>query len=290
MKSMTGFGRATTPLGNFQLTVQVSSVNRRSLELVVNLPEEWQELEPLVGERVRAVASRGRVSLWIDARPPESASDGFADPVAVGHWLDHLASLAAARGLPFAPTTELLWQIANSQRGAPALPPVAPAGPTVLALVDTALAGFAAMRAHEGAVLRADCMSRAAILRVHLAAIAERAPLVPGICRENLQRRLREAGLAIDLDDERVLKEIALFADRCDITEEITRARSHLDQLDTLLGSEGELGRKAEFLLQELGREINTTGSKANDLAIAKLVIESKNELERLREQLANVE
>ncbi len=105
-----------------------------------------------------------------------------------------------------------------------------------------------------------------------------------------LLKRLREAGLELDLDDDRVLQEIALFADRCDITEEITRFRSHLDQFAALLKSEGEIGRKAEFILQELGREAHTMGAKANDLAISRHVIELKNELERVKEQIANVE
>jgi uncharacterized protein (TIGR00255 family) len=96
--------------------------------------------------------------------------------------------------------------------------------------------------------------------------------------------------LELKVDDERVLKEIALFADRSDVTEELTRLRSHLDQFTALLKSEGEIGRKAEFILQEIGREVNTTGAKANDLTISKAVIELKNELERIREQIANVE
>jgi uncharacterized protein (TIGR00255 family) len=108
--------------------------------------------------------------------------------------------------------------------------------------------------------------------------------------RDALHKRLREAGLELDVGDERVLKEVALFADRCDITEELTRLRSHLDQFTTLLKSNGEIGRKSEFILQEIGREIHTIGSKANDLEISKNVIELKNELERIREQIANVE
>ena len=103
-------------------------------------------------------------------------------------------------------------------------------------------------------------------------------------------QRLRQAGLELNVNDERVLKEIALFADRCDVTEELTRLRSHFEQFAALLKSEGEIGRKAEFLLQEIGREVNTIGSKANDLAISRAVIELKNELERVREQIANVE
>jgi uncharacterized protein (TIGR00255 family) len=105
-----------------------------------------------------------------------------------------------------------------------------------------------------------------------------------------LLQRLRQAGLELDVEDERVLREIALFADRCDVTEELTRLRSHFDQFTALLKSDAEIGRKAEFILQEIGREVNTIGSKANDLTISKAVIELKNELERVREQIANVE
>ncbi|HTO04524.1 MAG TPA: DUF1732 domain-containing protein, partial [Opitutus sp.] len=120
--------------------------------------------------------------------------------------------------------------------------------------------------------------------------IVARAPLVAPTYRELLMQRLRQAGLELDVNDERVLREIALFADRTDVTEELTRLRSHLDQFTALLKSEAEIGRKSEFILQEVGREVNTIGSKANDLTVSKAVIELKNELERIREQIANVE
>ena len=146
------------------------------------------------------------------------------------------------------------------------------------------------MRAKEGEALYIDFIGRVDLCRVHIDAVAERAPAVAPAYRLQLQRRLRDAGLELDVTDERVLREIALFADRCDVSEEITRFRSHLDQLTALLKTEEEIGRKADFILQELGREANTIGSKANDLSIAKAVIELKNELERIREQMANVE
>ena len=156
--------------------------------------------------------------------------------------------------------------------------------------MDRALHEFSVMRAKEGEALLIDFLARIGTLRRLVEAVAVRAPQVAPSYREVLLRRLREAGLELDLDDERVLKEIALFADRSDITEEITRFRSHLDQFGPLLKSEGEIGRKAEFILQEMTREAHTMGSKANDLAISRHVIELKNELERVREQMANVE
>ncbi|HOY53132.1 MAG TPA: DUF1732 domain-containing protein, partial [Opitutaceae bacterium] len=204
--------------------------------------------------------------------------------------LDKLAEFSARRGVAFAPTSELIWSIANSQRKQPELPSAEEAQPVLLQTLKDALKAFAEMRAREGATLLADLSGRTALLRGHMDGIAERAPLVPPAYRETLNKRLREAGLEIALDDERVLKEIALFADRCDITEEITRFRSHLEQFDALLRSDGEIGRKAEFILQELGRETNTTGAKGNDITISRHVIELKNELERIREQIANVE
>jgi uncharacterized protein (TIGR00255 family) len=146
------------------------------------------------------------------------------------------------------------------------------------------------MRGTEGAALLVDFLARVAMIRRHHALIAERAPSVSPQYRDLLLQRLRQAGLTLELSDERVLKEVALFADRCDVTEELTRLGSHLDQLEALLRSDGEIGRKAEFILQEIGREVHTIGSKANDLVISRSVIDLKNELERIREQVANVE
>jgi len=290
MKSMTGFGRAAAVLDGKELSVQIASVNRRGIEIVVSLPDAWRELEAPIGERIRTVASRGRITVAIGVAAPPTRAEGLPDDASVGRVLDHLAGLAARRGLPFAPDAQLLWQVVAGLRGTQTLPPAETAGPAVQSTLDQALAGFSAMRASEGAALLRDLTERVAALRRLFSGIAERAALVPGLYRDILLRRLREAKLELDPGDERVLKEIALFADRSDISEEITRARSHLDQLDALLQAEGEIGRKAEFILQELGREVNTSGSKANDLPIAKLVIEAKNELERMREQMANVE
>lgn len=286
---MTGFGRATAALDNFTITAQVSSVNRKTLDLTVSLPEAWESLEAPIGELVRRVAARGKVHVDLEVTGNTGAAACW-DETAAAETLSQLANFAATQGLAFKPTPELLWQVVNSQRKNGELPPAEEVHEVVTTTVEEALRAFAAMRAKEGEALHVDFFARLAILHRHVAAVAERAPLVPPAYREQLMKRLRDAGLELDVSDERVLKEIALFADRCDISEELTRLRSHLHQLETLLKSEGEIGRKAEFILQEIGREVHTIGSKANDLAIAKHVIELKNELERVREQMANVE
>jgi uncharacterized protein (TIGR00255 family) len=236
------------------------------------------------------VAARGRVSVAVELTGARGASEIVWDEAEVNAALDRLAAMAEARGLAFTPTPELLWAVANSQRKAIEMPSAEESAAIVTETVGEALRGFAAMRAQEGESLLVDFLARLRLLKTHVEAIAARAPHVTANYRELLMQRLRQAGLELDVNDERVLKEIALFADRTDVTEELTRLRSHFDQFTGLLKSSGEIGRKAEFILQEIGREVNTIGSKANDLTISKAVIELKNELERVREQIANVE
>lgn len=290
MKSMTGYGRATAALGSSTLTVQVSSVNRKTLDLAINLPDEWEGLEPAVSELVRNAASRGRISVIVELTGSRGTSEILWDEAEVNAAIDRLAALAEERGIKFAPTPELLWSIANSQRKAAELPGAEDAAPLVADTVAEALRAFVAMRAQEGEALLVDLLARLNVLRGLVDLVAARAPQVAPNYRELLMQRLRQAGLELDVNDERVLREIALFADRCDVTEELTRLRSHFEQFTGLLKSNAEIGRKAEFILQEIGREVNTIGSKANDLTISKAVIELKNELERVREQIANVE
>ncbi len=287
---MTGYGRGMAALGSQTLTVQVSSVNRKTLDLAIRLPDEWESLEALVGEQVRKVAQRGRVSVVIELTGAAGGAELGWDDAEVGAVLDRLADLADTRGVSFTPTSELLWSIASSQRKNAQLAEADTAATAVRGALADALRSFGAMRAREGEALLIDFITRLATLRAQVEVVAARAPLVPAAYRGQLLQRLRQAGLELDLDDERVLREIALFADRCDVTEELTRLRSHFEQFSALLKSDGEIGRKAEFILQEIGREVNTIGSKANDLTISRAVIELKNELERVREQMANVE
>jgi uncharacterized protein (TIGR00255 family) len=260
------------------------------LDLAINLPDEWREMEASLAEQVRQVASRGRVSVVVEVEGGGRQAGGVWDEEAAASALDRLQAFAARENVDFAPSADLLWQIANAQRSQVKLPTAEVAQPAVAEALAGALRAFAAMRAREGEALLVDFLQRVELLHRQVEVIAARAPMVPEAYRGQLMRRLREAGLELDLEDERVLREIALFADRCDISEELTRLRSHLEQFAHLLKSEAEIGRKAEFILQEIGREVNTIGSKANDLTISRAVIELKNELERVREQMANVE
>ncbi len=287
MNSMTGFGRGSAALGAHSVAVQVNSVNRRGLDLSVSLPDAWEQLESSVSEAVRKQVARGKVHVVVTAEGGTGAKTW--DEKFVSEALDRLKSLADARNVPFEPTADLLWQIAQAGDGV-TLPDPAVAWPAVEEALRAALRGLTVMRAKEGESLLVDFLGRVEKLHQQVEAIATRAPQIAGTYREQLMQRLRTAGLELDVNDERVLKEVALFADRSDVSEEITRLRSHLGQLTELLRGGGEAGRKGEFLLQEIGREIHTIGSKANDLQISQRVIEFKNEHERIREQMANVE
>jgi uncharacterized protein (TIGR00255 family) len=289
MNSMTGYGRATAALGTQTLTVQVNSVNRRGLDLSMSLPDEWQAFEPAVGDAVRKLVQRGKVHVAVEvAGSGATAADWDQDGVTA--TLDQLTKFARAKHINFEVTGELLWAIASAQRNGTKLPADDETSALLLKTLGQALRGLGAMRAKEGEALLVDFLGRLEKLHAGVEAIAHRAPQISGVYKEQLLQRLRQAGLELDVSDERVLKEVALFADRSDITEEITRLRHHLSQLKELLRADGEIGRKAEFILQEIGREIHTIGSKANDLAISQRVIEFKNEIERIREQVANVE
>ena len=290
MRSMTGYGRAVATVGGLQVTVQVSSVNRKGLEVTLALPDEWEALEPGVGEAVRRVASRGKVHVAVECERPAGEAAETWDEAGAERQLARLETWARQRGVPFAPSPELLWSVLSSVRRPAGLPTAEVAGPALMAALEEALRAFAAMRRTEGAALLTDFLARLGTLRSNVTLVGDRAPAVAPHYRDQLQQRLRQAGLSLDIADERVLKEVALFADRCDVTEELTRLGSHLEQLEALLRSDGEMGRKAEFILQEIGREVHTIGSKANDLSISRAVIELKNELEHVREQIANVE
>jgi uncharacterized protein (TIGR00255 family) len=290
MNSMTGFGRAAAALGAATVSVRVASVNRKALDLKISLPDAWSELESVIADEVRKVAARGAIQLRVELAAASGAGEVDFDEAAAAAWLERLRKFAAAQGHALVLDAPTVSAVAGQFRRRVEPPAAAEAQPAVLAAVREALAGFAAMRAAEGAALKRDFEGRLALLAGHIEAIATRAPAVVVAAREALLKRLRDAGLELRVDDERVLKEVALFADRCDIAEELTRFRSHQAQLGKLVAGGGEIGRKAEFILQEMGREVNTTGAKANDYEIARLVIELKNELERIKEQIANVE
>ncbi|TVR55809.1 MAG: YicC family protein [Puniceicoccaceae bacterium] len=290
MNSMTGFGRASGTVGTVAFEVVLSSVNRRSLELSFSLPREWQPLEAELIPIIRRHAARGRIQIAVEVRRPEGAAAGWDDAAVAAAW-ERLSTLAARLGIPMDAGADTLLSLLEIAAKESALPPAENAAKAVRETLLQALDAFRASRIREGQALAADLSARIDKVRGWIDEIRSRAPEMPSRYRDLLLIRLRQAGLDLDPEDERVLKEIALFADRCDISEELTRLGSHLAQLAELLQETQEpVGRRLDFLLQEISREVHTTGAKSNDLEISKLVLEAKNELERIREQVQNIE
>ena len=291
MNSMTGFGAATAPLKNTAVRVEIGGVNRKQAEIAVALPRAWAELETPVRETVAAAVSRGRVNVSISLAAPA----GTAAPISLNKErlsaLKHcLNELIDSLGDHVEPTLDSLVRlgIVGEQTESDISPQEAQ--PAVNTALQEALAAFLALRAQEGENMKRDLLARIQTLRGYRGQLAERAAGVPARYRENLMKRLEECGLPLPLEDERLVKEIALFADRCDVTEEMTRLSSHLDQFEKICGRNEPVGRTLDFLCQEIFRELNTTGSKANDAALAQLVVNAKTELEKVREQVQNIE
>ncbi len=286
---MTGFGAGGAVR---EVGAEAASVNRKGLEVAVSLPREWSALEGQVTELARAKLSRGHVRLTITLQKTGAANPGAPtwDETAVAAALEQLRTLAGRVGVPFTADAELLLRLAQSTGGEAALPSAEEAAPAVLAAATAALEQLAAARRREGEALQRDLSARVATLARLRTEIAPLAPVSISRYREGLHTRLRQIGLEVDLNDERILREIALFADRCDIEEELTRLASHLAQFEKTLAGDGPAGRQLDFLCQEIHREINTIGSKAQHLEITRRVLEAKNELERIREQVQNIE
>lgn len=290
MNSMTGFGSGSAADEQLEVAVELSSVNRRNFEAIMSLPREWQSLERGLSERLRQFINRGRVQVSLQVNKLDKGSELSWDAEAVTATLDKFAQLAAERGLPFEPDANFLFSVVSSHKQNSELPDAENAKQLLDTAFESAVKELTAMRSIEGDALAKDLAERNGELEGILNEIRKTAANVVPDYKDALMQRLKQSGLEIDLDDERVLKEIALFADRSDITEEMTRLQSHLEQFSQILAEDGAIGRKLEFLLQEVNREFNTIGSKANSLEISKCVIEAKNQIERIREQLQNVE
>jgi len=288
MISMTGHGRGEFRTKTWAAVVECHSVNRKTAEVVCHTERGASWVEPVVRERALTAIARGRLQINITLAPAGGNATRILDHERAEAFLREARVLQKKLGVPGEIT---IADVLSAPGVARSSEPVGEgAKEAVLEALDEALAGLTATRRREGAALQKVLAKSAKAL----AAIAKKiAPLAKGVGarqRESLLRRISGAGLAISADDPRVLTEIALFAERGDITEELDRARSHLDQFHEKLATDGPVGRTLEFLAQELGREFNTIGSKASDAAIARLVIDAKAELDRIREQLANIE
>ena len=293
MKSMTGYGRGEWSQQGFKVTVELSAVNRKQGEVTVLLPRTLEVLEAQVRDLLNQRISRGRITARISLH---ASSGGGAGPFRLNSelakaYLRELRRLARELKLEENLTLHDLVNAPGVLEGAEQMADAGDLWPAVERALKQALDGLVKMRLREGEHLAADLSRRMAAIQKAAEQVRKRAPLVQKRYREQLIEKIKAAGLeAPGADDERLLKEVIYFADRSDITEEITRLQSHFKQFQDCLKSREAVGRTLDFLAQEMNREINTIGSKANDALISRQVVVMKAEMEKFREQAQNVE
>lgn len=290
--SMTGFGRAEFEVAGAGYQVELRSVNQRHLDLQVRLPRSLARFEPGLRRRLQPRFARGKVELSVNGRPGAALEALRIDGEVAGRYVEAARELAGRHGLGGALDVARLLALPGVARFAE---PELPEGEFESALaqaVDRAADATLAMRRAEGEALERDLRARLAELDALAAQVEERAGSVQAATREKLRKRAEQLAAETGLSDPaRLAQEVVWAADRLDVTEELVRLRSHGEQFRAALaGGAGGVGRRLEFLLQEMAREVNTLGSKGSDAPLAHLVVELKTGLERMREQVQNVE
>ena len=290
---MTGYGRGERSQDGFKITVELNSVNRKQAEISLYLPREMEMLEAQVRDAINRSIARGRITVRVSLHAGEgqaSAKMHLNVPLAKAYARE-LNRLAAQLKLSDSVTLDHLVRAPGVLQTDEQIAGGEDFWPAVEAALKQALTALLKMREREGAHLARDLSSRAGIMRQSVAKVKKHAPTVAEKYREQLMARIKSAGIeAPGVDDERLTKEIVYFADRSDISEELTRLESHFQQFDDCVKSKEPVGRTLDFLAQEMNREINTIGSKANDSLISRDVVTLKTELEKFREQAMNVE
>jgi uncharacterized protein (TIGR00255 family) len=292
MQSMTGYGRSEVHDEHVQLTVEARSVNHRYLDIMIRYPRLYTPLEARMKQLVGSHFARGRIEITIVQQTLDDVGQRLdvLDQGRARQYYETLQQLQATLRLPGTIDLGLLLtqrdilRIEDAQMDAEA-------GWKLLAQgLHAALLTLGQMRAQEGGFLGQDLRQRVASIVVYVDAIRQRLPDVVTTYRQRLEERIADLFEHHELDPERLYHEVVLFAERTDVTEELTRLEAHLQAMTQLLEAPGPIGRKSDFLLQEMNREVNTIASKSNDAKISQDVVEIKSELERMREQIQNVE
>jgi uncharacterized protein (TIGR00255 family) len=290
---MTGFGRGSADAedASVRIQVEIHSVNKKTLDVQISAPREWSGYEAQCKEWMSGAFERGRVNVQIKVESTQGGSESLAlNTKAMAESLEGLRNFAKSQSIDFAPDSSFLLELARSVKDSSSLPDWESLKSTLKEALLAALADIDSMRRQEGAALATDLKKRIATLENLRQQIEKNAAGNSERYRDALLERLKQLKLELDPSDERVLKEVAIYADRSDISEETTRLACHFEQFLSFIAGEEATGRKMDFLCQEIHRELNTTGSKSNDIEITRLVIEGKNELERIREQVQNIE
>lgn len=291
VKSMTGYGRARQTLHGRDITVEVRSVNNRYLDCTVKVPRTYIFAEDAVKSRVQKAVSRGKVDVFItiDATGADETVVAVNEPLARGYY-EALTKIRDMFSLEGELTAAVLAKFPDVLTVTKAEEDLESVAGDICAVLDEALEAYNAMRAVEGVKLCEDIAGRVTTIETVVGKVEERSPQTVAAYREKLTARMQEVLQSTTIDESRILTEAAIFADKIAVDEETVRLRSHISQLRTMLKSDQPVGRKLDFLIQEVNRECNTIGSKCNDLTIAQDVVNMKAEVEKIREQVQNIE
>lgn len=290
-KSMTGYGRARQTLHGRDITVEVRSVNNRYLDCTVKVPRTYIFAEDSVKSRVQKAVSRGKVDVFItiDATAADETVVAVNEPLARGYY-EALTKIRDMFSLEGELTAAVLAKFPDVLTVTKAEEDLESVAGDICAVLDEALEAYNAMRAVEGVKLCEDIAGRVTTIETVVGKVEERSPQTVAAYREKLTARMQEVLQSTTIDESRILTEAAIFADKIAVDEETVRLRSHIAQLRAMLKSDQPVGRKLDFLIQEVNRECNTIGSKCNDLTIAQDVVNMKAEVEKIREQVQNIE
>lgn len=291
LKSMTGYGKSESVTNAGKLTIEIRSVNHRYGEILVKLPRQFMSLESEIKKRVSNRFKRGKIDIFINFEQPSGVATSPQVNLAMAKAY-HEAFLALNHHLGIyepVPASIIIAQkdVLISQEMAPDMDGISE---TLFMTLSAAMDSFGEMRGAEGEALYAEIAGRITSIRDAVETVAVRTPAAVAANVDRLKERIARLLGDLQVDEMRLAQEVALIADRMEITEELVRLRSHFKQFDSLLKLEEPVGRKLDFLLQEMNREVNTIGSKANDAEIAAIVVELKSEMEKIREQIQNVE
>lgn len=293
IKSMTGFGRSEYSDGKRNIICEIRSVNHRYSDITVKMPRRYSFAEDKIKQTVKEKLVRGKVDVSINV---ENLTENDVviklNQLAAGQYYDNLRELKEQFGLSGEIDLSLMAGMPDVLKAVPDVDDEEELTKAILVPVAEASANLEKMRTIEGSRLAEDLIKKGETIKTILDQIEERSPLVVKDYMEKLRSRIAELlDGAAEIPEDRILTEAAIFADKCAIDEEITRLNSHLLQLKSILtGSESTVGKKLDFLVQEMNREANTIGSKANDITITNHMLNIKSEIEKIREQVQNIE
>lgn len=291
LKSMTGYGRNEAIVGTKKITVEVKSVNHRFTDYNIKVPRQYGFLEERMRLKISKAVARGKIDIYVNIE-----ACGEADKIVnvneelAKNYIEALNGISEKFGLENDVTTSVIASFPDIFRYEPKRDDEEELWQAVSEVADTAIAAFGNMREREGSRIEKDLRDRIDYMRSLAEKIDERSPQIVAEYKEKLYAKINELLEGRDIDDARVLTEVAIFADKVAVNEEIVRLASHYDEFDTIMSSGEPAGRKLDFLIQEINREVNTIGSKASDLETAKMVVRLKGEIEKLREQVQNIE